>query len=61
VLDVRLDADGLLVVPTQRSAVPEIVAALVGAGVRIYSVVDVGASLEEAYVALHERRVELAR
>jgi ABC-2 type transport system ATP-binding protein len=58
--DVTDRGDALVVGGIDREKVPELVAALVAAGVRIYRVVPQEPSLEDVYFALHGEEPEKA-
>ncbi len=52
--DPTLDNGMITVIGADREMIPELVAALVGAGVRIYGIIPQEPSLEDVYFALHD-------
>ena len=54
-VEVELDRDGLKVVGIDRQQIPELIAQLAAAGVRIFSVTAQEPSLEDIYFSLHQK------
>lgn len=53
--DCQADDTGLVLALDDREAIPDILAALLAAGIRVYAVTPHGTSLEDIYLALHQR------